>query len=62
MKKIGLALEGGGLKGSYQIGAYYAFKQCHVKISGFVGTSIGAFNACLLASGQSRELLELWQQ
>ena len=61
MKKIGLALEGGGLKGSYQIGAYYAFKQCHVKISGFVGTSIGAFNACLLASGQSRELLELWQ-
>ena len=25
MQKIGLALEGGGLKGSYQIGSYYAF-------------------------------------
>lgn len=61
MKKIGLALEGGGLKGSYQIGAYYAFKRCHIKISGFVGTSIGSFNACLMASGQTKELLEMWQ-
>lgn len=61
MKKIGLALEGGGLKGSYQIGAYYAFKKCHIHVSGFVGTSIGSFNACLLASGQYKELLKLWQ-
>lgn len=61
MKKIGLALEGGGLKGSYQIGAYYAFKKCHIHVSGFVGTSIGSFNACLLASGQYEELLKLWQ-
>ena len=61
VKKIGLALEGGGLKGSYQIGAYYAFKKCHIKISGFVGTSIGSFNACLLASGQEKELLDFWQ-
>ena len=61
LKKIGLALEGGGLKGSYQIGAYYAFKKCHIKIKGFVGTSIGSFNACLLASGQAKELLDFWQ-
>ena len=61
MKKIGLALEGGGLKGGYQVGSYYAFKKCHIKISVYVGPSIGSFNACLLECGQAIELLELWQ-
>ena len=61
MKKVGLALEGGGLKGSYQIGAYYAFLKCHIKISGIVGTSIGSFNACLIAAHQEKELLNLWR-
>ena len=61
MQKIGIALEGGGLKGSYQIGAYYAFLACHIKINGIVGTSIGSFNACLIAAHQEEELLELWQ-
>ena len=28
---VGLALAGGGVKGSYQIGAYMAFKKCHIK-------------------------------
>ena len=40
---IGLALSGGGVKGSYQIGAYLAFKKCHIKFKGITGTSIGAF-------------------
>lgn len=61
MQKIGIALEGGGLKGSYQIGAYYAFLACHIKINGIVGTSIGSFNACLIAAHQEEKLLELWQ-
>ena len=56
----GLVLEGGGIKGSYQIGSYYAFLKCHKKIDGFVGASIGAFNAAMLASGKHRELLEIW--
>lgn len=56
----GLVLEGGGVKGSYQIGSYYAFLDCKVKISGFVGTSIGAFNAEMLAEGKYRELLDFW--
>ena len=62
MQKIGLALEGGGLKGSYQIGSYYAFKDCHIKISGIVGTSIGAFNAAAIACGNETQLLKFWQQ
>lgn len=61
MKKIGIALEGGGLKGSYQIGAYYAFLECHIKISGIVGTSIGSFNACMIAAHEEEKLLEFWQ-
>lgn len=58
---IGLSLSGGGVRGSYQIGAYYALKKCHIKIDGFVGTSIGSFNAAMLAAGKDKELLEFWQ-
>lgn len=56
----GLVLEGGGVKGSYQIGAFYAFKDCNIKLNGFVGTSIGSFNAAMLASGKAKELLRFW--
>lgn len=59
MKK-GLVLEGGGVKGAYQIGAYYAFKKCKIDFDGYVGTSIGSFNAAMLASGKSLKLLEFW--
>lgn len=58
---IGLALEGGGTKGSYQIGAYYAMKDCGLEFDGFCGTSIGSFNSAMLACGKEKELLEFWQ-
>lgn len=58
---IGLSLAGGGVKGSYQIGAYYAFKKCHIKIDGITGTSIGAFNGAMIAAHKEKELLEFWQ-
>lgn len=58
---IGLALAGGGVKGSYQIGAYMAFKKCHIKFNGICGTSIGAFNAAMLSAKMDRELLKFWQ-
>ena len=60
MKK-GLALAGGGVKGSYQVGAYMAFKKMHIKFDGIVGTSIGALNGAILLSGKYKELLKLWQ-
>ncbi|MBE6139950.1 MAG: patatin-like phospholipase family protein [Firmicutes bacterium] len=59
---IGLSLAGGGARGSYQIGAYMALKKCNIKIDGFVGTSIGSFNAAMLAAGFDKELLELWEE
>ena len=61
MKKIGLALAGGGARGAYQIGVYNALKKCHIKIDGYAGTSIGAFNAAMLASKRDDELLKFWQ-
>lgn len=58
---VGLVLEGGGVRGSYQIGAYIALYDCGIKIDGFVGTSIGSFNAAMLASGKHYELLDFWE-
>ena len=57
----GLVLAGGGVKGSYQIGSYLAFKKCGIKIDGVVGTSIGSFNAALIAMGKEKELYNLWK-
>lgn len=58
---IGLALGGGGVKGSYQIGSFLAFKKCGIKIDGVVGTSIGALNGALIASGKEAKLYEFWK-
>ena len=58
---IGLVLGGGGVRGSYQIGVFYALKKSHIKIDGFTGSSIGAFNAAMLASKREEELLYFWR-
>lgn len=57
----GLVLAGGGVKGSYQVGSYLAFKKCGIRIDGVVGTSIGSFNAALIVSGKERELYDFWR-
>ena len=57
----GLVLAGGGVKGSYQIGAYLAFKKCGIRIDGVVGTSIGSFNAAMIVSGMEYELYNFWK-
>ncbi len=60
-EKIGLALAGGGLRGSYQIGAYKAMKEHNIKVNVVTGTSIGSFNGAMIASGKDKELLEFWE-
>lgn len=57
----GLVLAGGGVKGAYQVGAYFAFKKCGIKIDGVVGTSIGSFNAAMIASHKEDELYHFWK-
>ncbi len=58
---VGLALEGGGAKGSYQAGAYMALKKCGIKVNAVVGTSIGSFNGALIASHEENKMLKLWR-
>lgn len=58
---IGITFEGGGTRGSYQIGSYLAFLDCHIRPNGVVGTSIGAFNAAMIAAKEEKELLSFWE-
>ena len=56
----GLALEGGGARGAYQIGVVKALIENGYAFDGVVGTSIGAINAAILAQGDFEKALELW--
>ena len=58
---IGLALQGGGTRGSYQAGAYLALKQAGIKFDGVCGTSIGSFNGALIACYKDKKLIEFWE-
>lgn len=58
--KYGLALEGGGAKGAYQIGALKALIENNVKFEAVTGTSIGSINAALFAQGDFKKLYEMW--
>lgn len=57
----GLALEGGGVRGSYQAGVYMAMYEYGIKIDGVCGTSIGALNGAVIASGKGEYLPEIWR-
>lgn len=56
----GVALEGGGMKGAYHLGAIKAILECGYEIGGYVGTSIGSFNAAVLAQGDFKKLYNKW--
>lgn len=57
---IGLALEGGGAKGSYEIGAYIALQKLGYKFDMVAGTSIGSLNAAMIAQGDIKLAKKLW--
>lgn len=59
-KKYGLALEGGGAKGSYQIGAYLGLKEMGFEFEAVAGTSIGAINGAFIASGEVEKCVKIW--
>jgi NTE family protein len=59
--KRGFALEGGGARGSYHMGVCKAYIESGYEFHGVVGTSIGAINAAMLASGELDTALELWE-
>lgn len=57
---LGVALEGGGAKGAYQVGAVRALMEKGYKIDAVAGTSIGALNAAMIVQGDIEKLCELW--
>ena len=57
----GVALEGGGARGAYHIGVVRALLENGYELDGFVGTSIGAVNAAILAQGDLDKAAELWE-
>ncbi len=58
--KYGLILEGGGAKGSYQIGAVRALNEMGYEFKGVAGTSIGALNGALIVQSDLDKAYDLW--
>lgn len=57
----GLVLEGGGAKGAYHIGAFFALKELGYEFDAVVGTSIGALNGAMIAMGEAHKSAEVWK-
>ena len=62
MKKLGIALAGGGARGAYQIGAWKALKEYGIdqQIAVFSGASVGSLNAALFAMGDYDLAEQMW--
>ncbi len=54
-------LSGGGARGAYEVGVLQALLKDGPPIKIFGGTSVGAINAVLSATGQLDELREVWR-
>lgn len=64
MVKLGLVLGGGGAKGSYQLGVLKALKEYNLldELKVVSGTSIGAFNACLIMEKMPYDMMyDVWR-
>ena len=59
-KTYAIALEGGGAKGAYQIGAWKAMSEAGIKFNAVSGTSVGALNAALMCMGDIDRAIALW--
>jgi|LDZT01.1.fsa_nt_gi NTE family protein len=59
-KKYGLVLEGGGAKGSYEIGACKALEEMGIQFSAVTGTSVGALNGAMVAQHEIDRAYKLW--
>ncbi|ODU58353.1 MAG: hypothetical protein ABT01_00570 [Clostridium sp. SCN 57-10] len=57
---LGMALEGGGARGSFHVGVMQAYIEEGVHFDAIAGTSIGAVNAAMFAQGDYDRCRELW--
>ena len=63
MEKLGLVLAGGGGKGAYEIGVWQALRDLGLEqsVSAVSGTSVGALNAALFATGDLERARTVWR-
>ena len=59
-REYGLVLEGGGAKGSFQIGAWRALREAGIKIKGVSGVSVGALNGALICLDDPEKAEDIW--
>ncbi len=60
-KEYGIVLEGGGARGSYQIGTWKALREAEIKIRGIAGASVGALNGALICMDDLEKAEEIWE-
>ena len=56
--KYALALGGGGTRGAFEVGVWHALNELGIEIEAITGTSIGAVNGAVFASGLDAD--DLW--
>lgn len=59
---LGLALEGGGARGAFHMGAVKALIEEGYQFDGVAGTSIGALNGAIIAQGDFEEGYRVWEK
>ena len=59
-REYGLVLEGGGAKGSFQIGDWRALREAGIKIKGVSGVSVGALNGALICMDDPEKAEDIW--
>ncbi len=58
----GLVLEGGGGRGSFQIGVCKALRELGIEISAVAGTSVGALNGAMVVQDDIEKAYDLWYE
>lgn len=59
-KTYAIALEGGGARGAYQIGAWKALDEAGIRYNAVSGTSVGSLNGAMFAMRDLKRAEEFW--
>lgn len=60
-KTYAIALEGGGAKGAYEVGAWQALEEAGIRYKAVSGTSVGALNGSLMAMRDLDRAVAVWK-
>jgi len=60
MKKVGLVLEGGGMRGLYSAGVLDYFLQENLSVDGVIGVSAGAVHGCSFVAKQAKRSYRIY--